>query len=267
VIHEHAEGAHRQRVRVTPQHRDGFLDVLGTVAVHHCADAVFQFPDAVAHVQHDGVATAAQHRGLEGSAGTQRGIEEHHPQELAGKMGARARLLPGQGLIQHRGDPVDAQIRDVGEVFHGWKSRMAASRASTAAVEMVSGGIKRSTAGSEEPPTRMPCSCSFFLSAAAWPPALRPKSSPSPRTSVTTLPASPARMRAAWAVALIIRPSSWITCSVASNAAHARGPPPKVLPRSPDLSERAISAVMSKAPMGTPEAIPLASVMKSGSTP
>ena len=55
--------------------------------------------------------------------------------------------------------------------------------------------------------------------------------------------------------------------SVAVPAAHARGLPPKVLVASPFLSELRISALVTVAPMGTPPASPLATVMMSGTTP
>ncbi len=58
-----------------------------------------------------------------------------------------------------------------------------------------------------------------------------------------------------------------MTRRVASRAAEASGPPPKVLPRAPGLTAAATAPLISSAPMGTPEARPLAEVTRSGLTP
>ena len=57
--------------------------------------------------------------------------------------------------------------------------------------------------------------------------------------------------------ALAISSSRSITSSVASAAAHGTGPPPKVLPRSPSVSESPTSGVATTAPIGRPGGEPL----------
>ena len=63
------------------------------------------------------------------------------------------------------------------------------------------------------------------------------------------------------------RSASWSVSMVAIAAAHWSGPPPNVVPCMPASSDSATRADIAAAPIGKPPAIPLASVIMSGSRP
>src|SRR5436305_4709785 len=241
--------------------------MLGGSAVHHHAVAGLQNPRPLPRGDDERASPQPRHPGLERGEGAQRRIEEEESEDLPAERLRLRRAFQVRGQGEEILDLLRPERGQIEEILHAGTSESARARAATWASSSTRGGRRRTTFGSPLVPARIPLVSSSSTIARAGRVVLRPRRKPSPWMPVTGPTWQVSRMSLESCCTRGRRPSSSMASITASIRAQARGPPPKVVPRSPALSPWPTASLTSRAPAGKPPAMPLAVVRRSGVTP
>src|SRR5258705_1781531 len=256
------------------------VDPPGEVARHVGNRLALAHPDLL-RGQVDPGPAELHHRDIEGHAGAQRRLLEDQGQAAPGQgRPPIARLLPGLQLGGQREEArevLPGQVANRQEVLH-WLTKplstwsMISPARRTVASPVTKGGASR-RALSPALSTRRPRSRQAPMTSPTGGTRSLPTSSPRPRTAVATF-GYRARTASSWlcstlpvAAARSGSRSSMRGGKTAKPTAGTNGLPPKVEPWVPGVNADATLSVARVAPIGTPLASALASVMMSGSIP
>src|SRR5256886_914736 len=256
-----------ERVAIGAERRDALAHVLGGRAIHHDPGTGLELPAALPRADDERVAAEARHGGLEGCQRAQRRIEEQEPQDPPGQRARLGLLFQAPRELQERQHLVAPEVREIEKALHTGSSRSASRSRSTCCSSRMSGGSSRSTCGSLAVPVRMQHSSSSAWISFAGRVVRSPTSRPAPWCAVTGPRTQLLRIYALTRRTRSSSRSFLMAAMTASIAAHAIGPPPKVVPRDPGLTEAATSGDSMSTAQGKPLPSALAVVSMSGRTP